>query len=68
MKTSDYQRAKSVLKGISDESKRIFKNDIPAINQTINDEADFICKNNSLSEYQQKLLHNYACTLHPKTK
>ena len=65
---SNYQQAKIDLKRASKNIKADFKDDKPAIRMYINDTVDFMCKDYSrhLSEYQQNLLSNYACTLHPK--
>ena len=65
-----YQIAKNILRGIAYDAKSEHSRDKPAIRQIINDGADLICKGyigpGDLTEYQQNLLHNYACTLHPK--
>jgi len=66
MKTTNYQQAKSQLKHASKVIKKDFGTDKPAIRMHINDTCDTICKDYyRLTEYQQNLLHNYACTLHP---
>ena len=65
MQVSNYQRAKIELKNVSIAAKKRFKNDKPAINETINVNAYFLESKYSLSDYQIELLHNYACTLHP---
>lgn len=59
-----YQSAKERLKETAKEIKKQFPNDKPMINMVINDTTDSICKEGGLTEYQQNLLHNYACTLH----
>ncbi len=66
MKTN-YQQAKDQLKHASKVIKKDFGTDKPAIRMYINDTCDCICKDYTyrLTEYQQNLLHNYACTLHP---
>lgn len=61
-----YKNAKQQLKSISQDAKKEYKNDKPAIRQIINDYADHLCKDLNLSEYQRELLSNYACKLHPK--
>ncbi len=66
MKTSIYQQAKKALKLASDQDKKHFKNDKPAIRQSINDFCDYLSKDLNLSEYHRNLLANYACKLHPK--
>jgi hypothetical protein len=66
MKKSAYQIARVELKMAAIEAKNYFKSDKPAINQSINDSLDSICRSVQLSEYQRNLLANYACTLHPK--
>lgn len=66
MKTTIYQQLKNELKNVSIEAKKQFKTDNPAVRQIINDYADYLCRNNMLTDYQQILLQNYACTLHPK--
>jgi len=67
MKTlTKYQQAKKALKLASDQDKKHFKNDKPAIRQSINDFCDYLSKDLNLSEYHRNLLANYACKLHPK--
>ena len=61
-----YQDAKQDLKNIAIDAKKEFKGDKPAIRQIINDNTHFIAYQYELSEYKTDLLHNYACTLHPK--
>jgi hypothetical protein len=62
-----YQKAKIVLQETAKMAKSQFPTDKPAIRQIINDSADDICRNYyNLTDYEQNLLHNYACTLHPK--
>ena len=63
-----YKKAKEVLKGTADMAKSQFSSDKPMIREIINGSADDICKDRyfNLSEDQKNLLHNYACTLHPK--
>jgi hypothetical protein len=61
-----YQSAKDLLKSIAYDAKSNHRGDKPAIRQVINDSADSICRSGELTEYEQNLLHNYACTLHPK--
>jgi len=68
MKSTIYQQAKAALKETASEAKKANKNDFPLIRMIINDEADALCKNHHLSEYQRDLLANYACKLHPKRK
>lgn len=59
-----YQDAKNRLKETAKEVKKQFPTDKPMINMVVNNTADSICKEGILTEYQQNLLHNYACTLH----
>ena len=63
-----YQSAKRTLKATADMAKSQFADDKPMIRQIINDSADNLCRDTLyvLTEYQKDLLHNYACTLHPK--
>lgn len=61
-----YQQTKTALKLASQQAKKHFKNDKPAIRQDINDFCDYLCKELNLSEYHRNLLCNYACKLHPK--
>ena len=63
-----YQEAKKQLKEVAKNLKRDYGTDFPAIRMGINDSADAICKDYyyRLTDYQQDLLHNYACVLHPK--
>lgn len=65
---TNYQQAKRHLKDNADTAKSQFNDDKPMIRQIINDTADIICKDShyNLADYQKDLLHNYACTLHPK--
>jgi len=67
MKTN-YNAAKNELKEIAIWAKSQYIDDLPAINMAINDGADSIIRNGNLSEYQQNLLQNYACKLHPKKR
>jgi hypothetical protein len=67
MKNSNYQTAKSMLRSHAEYVKVQFRNDKPAIRQSINDYTDSICKDYNLTEYQRNLLANYACKLHPKS-
>jgi hypothetical protein len=60
-----YQQAKSMLRSHAEYVKVQFRNDKPAIRQSINDYTDSICKDYNLTEYQRNLLANYACKLHP---
>ena len=65
MKTvSNYQIAKNELKIVSDEAKKVWKDDKPLIRMIINDEVNDLSYN--LSDYQTNLLSSYACKLHPK--
>jgi hypothetical protein len=59
-----YMELKKLLKAAAVEAKKIFKNDIPAINMTINDTIDFLAKEHNLSERQRHMLALYGCTLH----
>jgi hypothetical protein len=61
-----YQQAKLALKLAAKQDKKHFKNDKPAIRQSINDFCDHLCKDLKLSDYNRNLLSNYACKLHPK--
>jgi hypothetical protein len=63
---TNYQVAKVELKEIQVLAKNQFKNDLPAIRQTINDSAYYISGERNLTAYQANLLHNYAAKLHPK--
>ena len=64
--TTIYQSAKAELKNHAKALKTAYANDFPAMNMYLNDLCDEICKRGTLSEYQQNLLHNYTCELHPK--
>lgn len=66
MKTTVYNSAKQQLKQVAIEAKAQFKNDKPAIRQTINDYCDSLCREWNLSESQRDRLFSFACTLHPK--
>lgn len=61
----NYQNAKKQLLEFSRNVKRDLRGDIPAINQSLNDFTDSICRNGLLTERQKDLLHNYCCELHP---
>ena len=63
---TNYQNAKVNLKAIAKDLKLNFPTDIPLQNQGINDYCDYLCKNAGLTDYQKKLLENYACSLQPK--
>lgn len=65
MKTlTKYQNVKLALKLAAKQDKERFKNDKPAINMSINDFCDYLCKDLNLSDHQRNLLSNYACKLH----
>lgn len=66
MEPTKYQMAKTMLRSHAEYTKVQFRNDKPAIRQSINDYTDGICRDFNLSEYQRNLLSNYAGTLHPK--
>jgi len=66
MKVSNYKVAKSMLRAHAEYISVQFRSDKPAIRQGINDYTHEVCKEFNLSNYHQNLLHNYACTLHPK--
>ena len=68
MELSIYQQAKKALKLASIKDKIYFKNDKPAIRQSINDFCDHLCKDLRLTKHESNLLSNYACKLHPKDK
>jgi len=53
MLKSNYQIAKAHLKGVAKRAKKEHPKDIPMINQVINDEADYLCKEGNLTEYQK---------------
>jgi hypothetical protein len=64
-KNSNYQQAKFELK----EFKKEFlsnSTDIPYIRMELNNKADSLSRELTLSKYQQKLLADYVCKLHPK--
>tara|TARA_R110000822_G_scaffold107427_6_gene236112 strand:+ start:603 stop:800 length:198 start_codon:yes stop_codon:yes gene_type:complete len=63
---TNYQKAKNNLKETSLMAKNQFPTDKPMIRQIINDSTHNICSLYDLSEQRQSLLHDYACTLHPK--
>ena len=63
---TNYQIAKRTLLTIALDAKSQYRNDKPAIRQIINDSTHEVCRDLDLSEYQQNLVHNYACELHPK--
>ena len=63
---SNYKSAKWLLKEYSKTYKKNWPTDKPKIRQYINDDVDYIAKEEKLSEYERNLLSNYACKLHPK--
>lgn len=63
---TNYKQAKIELKRIAILAKDSNPRDKPMIRMMINDHADYLCKTGKLTEYQQNLLSNYACALHPK--
>lgn len=63
---TNYQQAKQALKTTANIAKQQYRNDKPAIRQTINDDVHFLSNDYNLTEYQRDLLANYACKLHPK--
>lgn len=66
MKTiSKYQIAKKELKETAEKAKKEFKNDKPLIRQIINEYTYILCVEHALTNYEENLLHNYACKLHP---
>jgi hypothetical protein len=60
------QELKTDLKFIADQAKKKYPNDKPMIRQIINDETDFLCKENRSSNAERLKLEAYACKLHPK--
>ena len=63
---TNYKKTKADLKSLAKDLKSNFPNDFPLQYQGINDYCDHLCKNAGLSDYQKRLLENYACSLHPK--
>ncbi len=66
MKFSNYKLAKAHLRGYAKWVKFFYGNDKPAIREAINIKTHEQSKEWDLTEYKTNLLHNYACTLHPK--
>jgi len=62
---TNYQQAKDKLRSHSEYVKILFTGDKPAIRQSINDYTHNIAVDYDLTEYETKLLHDYACKLHP---
>jgi len=60
-----YQTAKSMLRAHAEYVTVQYRNDKPAIRQSINDYVDSISRDYGLSDYYIGLLSNYACSLHP---
>lgn len=63
---TQYQIAKNTLKWIALDARAGYTTDKPMIRMIINDSCDSICKDLKLSDYQTRLLSDYACSLHPK--
>jgi hypothetical protein len=63
---TNYKKAKQLLVVTAKDSKNHYKNDKPAIRQIINDTCYFLTKDFNLSDKKADMLHNFACTLHPK--
>ena len=63
---SIYLGVKDKLRSHAEYAKVQYRDDKPAIRQSINDYADFISKDYQLPDWQRGLLHNYAAMLHPK--
>jgi hypothetical protein len=61
-----YQNAKKSLKAVADLAMKKNPLDKSRARQVINDVADILIRELRLTEYQAKLLSNYACVLHPK--
>lgn len=61
-----FQSMKTYLKCVKRRAELQYPNDKPAIRQSINDAADSLIKEDKLTKYQEKLLSNYAASLHPK--
>jgi len=66
MKFSNYKLAKAKLRAYSEWVKVFYGNDKPAIREAINIKTHEQAKEWDLTEHKTNLLHNYACTLHPK--
>lgn len=62
---TNYQNAKQDLRFVAKKAKHDKPKDKPYQRMIINDSCDWISDNHSLTEYQNSLLHNYACKLHP---
>ena len=62
---TNYQEAKDKLRSFAEWMKVKADGDKPMVRQGINDYTHDLCADLKLSEYQQTLLHNYACKLHP---
>lgn len=62
----NYQIAKSKLRAYAEWVKVFYNNDKPAIREAVNIKTHELSSEWELTEYNTNLLHNYACTLHPK--
>lgn len=62
---TNYKTTKTLLRSHAEFVKVQFRNDKPAIRQSINDYADMIGRDYDLSDCKKNLLSNYACKLHP---
>lgn len=62
---TNYMSAKNHLKEVSQQSKKEFKRDKPAIRQIINDTCYYLEVDKKLTENEKTRLQNYACKLHP---
>lgn len=61
---TNYQIAKAALKTLAKELKN--NTDKPYVRLMLNSEADLLCKDLNLTDYQAGLLALYVCKLHPK--
>ena len=62
---TNYQYAKLDLKEVAKQVKLDKPSDKPYQRMIINDSVNWISDNHSLTDYQNGLLHDYACKLHP---
>ena len=62
---TNYQYAKLDLKEIAMQVKKDKPTDKPYQRMIINDSVNWVSDNHSLTDYQNELLHNYACKLQP---
>lgn len=62
---TNYKQAKDILRSHAEWVKNLYRGDLPAIKQAINDYADMLSKDYLLSDRENIWFFNYAAKLHP---